>query len=422
MPRRLDIAVAGCGIGGMAVAALLAREGHRVRLFDQFDRPAPVGSGLLLQPSGMAVLDRLDLRQRIEGTGAKVDRLHGLSGDRLVLAVQYDRLRRPDPWATGIHRAALFDALFDVAVEAAVEIFPGHRVIAVERVGRAGRLVFADNVWEGPFDLIIDATGSRSPLVDQPARHLTFGALWITVADRGGAALPATLTQRYRAARQMAGLLPVGSVAGREEQCVALFWSIRADDVAQWRHDGIGAWRRQWSHLWPEAAGYADDVASCDDFDFARYHHRTLRRPVNPPVVHIGDAWHSTSPQLGQGANMALLDAWALAQAIAGEADVAAALKRFVALRRWHVRLYQLFSLALTPLYQSDRRLPAFLRDWLVAPALRMPLLDPVQSAAVAGLIGLRMKRLGLYAEAPSLAIAGDARHRTGIVTGERPT
>ena len=34
-------------------------------------------------------------------------------------------------------------------------------------------------------------------------------------------------------------------------------------------------------------------------------------------IIAIGDAWHSASPQLGQGANMALLDAWSLARGLA---------------------------------------------------------------------------------------------------------
>jgi len=45
-------------------------------------------------------------------------------------------------------------------------------------------------------------------------------------------------------------------------------------------------------------------------------------------VVAIGDAAHATSPQLGQGANMALLDAWALALALSTASDLGAALEQ----------------------------------------------------------------------------------------------
>lgn len=49
--------------------------------------------------------------------------------------------------------------------------------------------------------------------------------------------------------------------------------------------------------------------------------------------------WHSASPQLGQGANMALLDALALALSLARNKTINAALAEAIALRRQHVRL-----------------------------------------------------------------------------------
>ncbi|HCE21819.1 MAG TPA: FAD-dependent monooxygenase, partial [Hyphomonas sp.] len=47
------IAIAGAGIGGLAAAALLAQAGHDVTVYDQFDAPGPVGSGLILQETGL---------------------------------------------------------------------------------------------------------------------------------------------------------------------------------------------------------------------------------------------------------------------------------------------------------------------------------------------------------------------------------
>src|SRR6185436_9875384 len=90
--------------------------------------------------------------------------------------------------------------------------------------------------------------------------------------------------------------------------------------------------------------------------------------PAEPGLIHIGDAWHSASPQLGQGANMALLDAYALSLALRKHGDVADALAEVVRLRRWHVQLYQVMSALLTPVYQSDSRLLPFARDRLVGP------------------------------------------------------
>lgn len=409
MAKRLNIAIAGCGIGGLAAAILLRRDGHGVTVFDRFDRPTPVGSGLLLQPTGLAILDRLGLRARIETQGERVIRLVGHAGRRRVLDVEYSALGRR-AYAIGIHRAALFDPLFEAAMSEGVAVEAGHCVTRVESHGSLGRLHFESGAPSGGFDLVVDASGSRSMLAKGGARPLAFGAVWTTVSVQGGAALPSTLTQRYRAAREMAGLLPVGRPPGAERPHVALFWSIRADRLDPWRQRGLAAWQAEWSRLWPEAADYAGQVTSLDQFEFAAYRHRTAANPGRGPLIHIGDAWHSTSPQLGQGANMAMLDAWALARSIREAADVTDGLERFVRSRTIHVHLYQLLSLTLTPLYQSDHVLPAWLRDTLMAPLLRLPGFRGLATRAVAGLVGARLRQLGLGDTTASFTGAGNAR------------
>src|SRR5688572_24070236 len=112
-PRRLpaSIAIVGCGIAGMAAALFLACAGHRVALFERFETPRPVGSGLLLQPLGLAVLDRLGLGDGIRRAGARIDRLYGLThpGGRRILDVGYDGIG-PGLAGLGIHRTSLFGA------------------------------------------------------------------------------------------------------------------------------------------------------------------------------------------------------------------------------------------------------------------------------------------------------------------------
>jgi 2-polyprenyl-6-methoxyphenol hydroxylase-like FAD-dependent oxidoreductase len=216
------------------------------------------------------------------------------------------------------------------------------------------------------------------------------------VDDRGGAAERATLTQRYQRAEQMAGLLPIGRSSERENPMVALFWSVRGSDVEAVRARGLTAWRDEWTRLWPEAEDYAAQITDWDSFSFATYRHRTLRRPVGERLVHIGDSWHSTSPQLGQGANMALLDAFALARGLAPGSSLEDGLADFARARSTHVRLYQLMSLVLTPFYQSGGRIIPAIRDHVVGPLSAIPAFNRLQAAIVAGLVGGPLARLGL--------------------------
>ena len=60
----MRVAVVGCGTGGPAAALLLKAAGHDVEIFERFNTPSPIGAGLLLQPTGQAVLARLGLLAR----------------------------------------------------------------------------------------------------------------------------------------------------------------------------------------------------------------------------------------------------------------------------------------------------------------------------------------------------------------------
>jgi 2-polyprenyl-6-methoxyphenol hydroxylase-like FAD-dependent oxidoreductase len=141
-------------------------------------------------------------------------------------------------------------------------------------------------------------------------------------------------------------------------------------------------------HLWPQTAPFLEQVTHREQLIFASYCHGTLRSPLKDGVVHIGDSWHSASPQLGQGANMALLDALALACAMERHADIATAMEAYARARLGHIRIYQLASWMFTPAYQSDSDAAAWLRDWVLAPVSKLWPAPKILAALVAGAIG----------------------------------
>ncbi|MBQ1543747.1 MAG: FAD-dependent monooxygenase [Caulobacteraceae bacterium] len=397
MERKLRVGVAGCGPAGLAAALLLRRDGHEVRLFERFERPQPLGSGLMIQPTGLAVLDELGLAGRLGAVGARVDRLFGKAAPsgRVVLDVRYAALGALR--GLGVHRASLFQVLYDAAVEAGIAVETGRAVTGAAREGEARRLSFADGGRSDAFDLVVDALGSGSPLAPACGRALDYGALWASLDWPEGAGFdPRALEQRYRAASIMVGVLPLGPGVGGARPQAALFWSLRADRLAAWREAGLAAWKSHVAALWPACAPLLDQIASPEQMTFARYTHRTVPRPVEPGLVHIGDSWHSASPQLGQGANMAMLDAYALAQALRDGKDLSAGLRDYVRLRRGHIRLYQAITAAVTPVYQSDGRALPFLRDRLVGLLGRFGPTAWAQAMLVAGAAGAPLRPLGL--------------------------
>lgn len=374
----MKIAIAGAGIGGLAAGALLFDRGHEVTLFDRFDAPRPVGSGLVIQPVGLDVLDEIGVGTLVRGGAAPIDRMLGHEADngRPVLDVSYGKIP-----GLGIHRATLFEALLTGVRARGLTL-----VQNAEITGREGpHLTTKSGGKEGPFDLIVDALGAASPLSPLVSRPLPFGAIWGTVDWPEASPLPRRqLSQRYRSARNMVGVLPLGPMPGETAWKAAVFWSMPADAHDAWQQAGVSKWLSDVAALWPEALPFLGQITQPDDMTMARYSHGTMARPWGEGIVHIGDAAHRASPQLGQGANMALLDAAALARALT-IAPLTDALRAYGLARRWHVRIYQGMSAAFTPQYQSESTLLPVLRDRVLFPVSRIPPIPRILSHLVSG-------------------------------------
>ncbi|MGF6230567.1 salicylate hydroxylase [Inquilinus ginsengisoli] len=406
MTGPLSIAVCGCGPAGLAAACFLHDAGHRVRLLERFAEPRPIGAGLMLQPAGLAALGRIGALDAVLAYGQRIDGLYGRSepSGRVVFDLSYATV---DPALHGlaIHRAAIFHALWQAVAVRRIPIETGLEITALATgardrpcpVARDGRRLDA-------VDLVVDATGAGSalrPLCGAPVRPrpYAYGAVWATVP--AAELRPDRLEQRFRSAREMIGLLPVGRVPGDDTPKAILFWSLKVAEHPALLAAGIEPWRRRVLDLWPEIAPVIAGITDPAQLTLARYAQATLRRPYGERIAFIGDAAHSTSPQLGAGVTMAMLDGAALADALAGATTIPEALRAYAARRRRHVRFYQGMSALLTPAFQSDRSWLAGLRDLTFHPVARLPWLKRRMMQTFAGL------STGPFAAATPAALAG---------------
>ncbi|SHG88020.1 2-polyprenyl-6-methoxyphenol hydroxylase [Cognatiyoonia sediminum] len=376
-----SIGIAGAGIGGLTAAALLAKQGHQVAVFDQFDTPKPVGSGLVIQPVGQDVLSQIGALDAALATGRPITRMagHEVDSGRSVLDVTYN-LNHPAFFGLAIHRGALFQAILDAAKHAGARLKPDAKVLEAKH-----QLIETDKDQHGPFDLIIDATGAGSPLSPLLSKPLPYGALWATVDWPYETGLPDNeLRQAYRKASRMIGAMPIGKPELNGPEKATIFWSLPCNGLKSWQSAGLQRWKDEAIALWPEIAPFVDQIQTPADMTFAQYSHGTLRRPYGAGIVHIGDAAHRASPQLGQGANMAMLDALAIAKAIqsAPLSDVG---QLYAKARRLHVGIYQAMSAAFTPQYQSNSNALPILRDRILFPLSRIHPIPRILSTLVCG-------------------------------------
>lgn len=195
--------------------------------------------------------------------------------------------------------------------------------------------------------------------------------------------------QRYDAASVMVGVLPIGQRFPDDLRHAAFFWSLKGKDYKQWKAVGLEPWKQCLRELWPETELLMSTITSAEQMTMAYYDHHTLSLPFGNKLVFIGDSAHSTSPQLGQGANMALIDVMALTQALKLHSDIQFALQAYAKSRRLHVKLYQMMSATLTPFYQSDAILLPMIRDYLVAAISRLPPAQRLLATLVSGKLAL---------------------------------
>ena len=305
--------VIGAGIGGLAVAVALARRGVAVTVLEQAPEITEVGAGLQVSPNGLAVLRALGLEKRLVARGvvrgrAVVMQAHDVAGRDVA---RLDLMRLPSDQAYYfMHRADLVDVLLQAAREQNVSFELGCAVGSVTS-GETPQIGL-ENGETRRAEVIIGADGihsrARRALNGADDAFFTGQVAWrATVPNSFGHEDVAMVTMgpaRHLVSYPLRGGEMVNLVAVEEREGWAEEGWNHVDNPANLRaafagFDGIAA----------EMIGAVEAPTL-----WGLHRHPVAQVWQRGGVALLGDAAHPTLPFLAQGANMALEDAWVLAE------------------------------------------------------------------------------------------------------------
>jgi 2-polyprenyl-6-methoxyphenol hydroxylase-like FAD-dependent oxidoreductase len=332
--RSAPLLVAGGGIGGIAAALALVRQGYDVKVLEQAAQLGEIGAGIQLGPNGFAAFDALGIGERARARAVYTDEMvmHDAIDEFCVGRIptgEAFRARFGNPYAV-IHRADVHRSLLEgaeasgrieVATSTAVVRIAqdAHGVTAVDAQGREHRgaaLIGADGV----------KSAVRAQYVGDAARvsgHVVYRA----VVDKDD--FPADL--RWNAASIWVGpnchLVHYPLRGGEQYNVVVTFhsrdkeeWSVREgsrEEVLSY-FDGICPRARQLIDLPKDWKRWA--TADREPIAQWTYGRATL----------LGDAAHPMLQYLAQGACMAMEDAVTLGEALrAHDHDIDAAFAHY---------------------------------------------------------------------------------------------
>ncbi len=381
---RFRIGIVGFGVAGATSALLLAEQGHEVHLFERAPHVGPVGAGILLMQSGQIILRRIGLLDEIAARGESIERLSAWTHrGHTLIDLPFGEVE-PGLSAFGLHRGDLFESLHTRVVASGAQIHLDHEITA--RQLEAGRAFLLDDQGgrHGPFDFVLAGDGARSTLRsslnwERSVHEYDYGALW--AIGRSGA-VRRKLHQVVRGTKRLLGLLPMGS-----DRC-SLFWSLNRDEVYALRDRGFADWRAEVLALCPLAAELFESVTSFEQTTFTTYVHVRMRRWFDIHTLLLGDAAHAMSPHLGQGVNLALIDAYTFADCLARGGDFRTACRAYTVARAAQLRYYGWLTYALTPFFQSRGWLLGLGRDLALPVMTRLPILRGQMLISMAGLKG----------------------------------
>ncbi len=337
----MKVLIVGGGIGGLSVARELSLRKISVRVLERAPQLNPVGAGIIMNPNAMRVLERNGLADEVRrDSWPYLTRETRDQSGRLLATRDYRPLYDAGKLAQGalVHRAHLLDVLY--------RSLPAGTV----RFG-----VSLKNVESLESDLVVGADGIHSEVRREifgsfKTKYMGYRSHRLIMDNVAGV----RCFTEYLGRGQRIGLVPIGEKrlyvwttfnSPRESPSPLDFRNF----FRQFTDPGL---QRLFAALPPPASIITTEIEEL-----------WLDRWVHESTVLLGDAVHAMTPNIGQGAGMAMEDAAALAEELASSATIEDALANYVRRRKPRVEAVMRISREVGNDGQRSRRLACWLRN-----------------------------------------------------------
>lgn len=312
----MEIAIIGAGMGGLTTGIALKKFGHQVTIYEQAEQILPVGAAISLWSNGVKCLNYLGLTEQVAKLGGQMNDLayiDGLNGEVMTqfsLAPLIEEVgQRPYP----VSRAELQNMLMDAFGRQDIQL--GKRMVSIEDKGQHVEIGFQDGSTVSAA-LLIGADGTHSMtrqyvLGKQVERRYAGYVNWNGLVEISEDLAPAQQWTTFVGEGKRASLMPVA------EQRFYFFFDVPLPA-------GLENQRSEYKILLKQYfSGWCSQVQCLIDSIDEQKTNRVEIHDIEPftqfykgRVVILGDAAHSTTPDIGQGGCQAMEDAVYLARAL----------------------------------------------------------------------------------------------------------
>ncbi|WP_284115828.1 FAD-dependent urate hydroxylase HpxO [Acinetobacter pittii] len=312
----MNVVIIGAGMGGLTTGIALKKFGHQVRIFEQTEKILPVGAAISLWSNGVKCLNYLGLTEKIAKLGGQMDDLayvDGLTGDVMtqfsLLPLIEEVGQRPYPVA----RADLQNMLMDEFGRN--QIYLGKKMVSLEDKADYVEVHFADGS-STQADLLIGADGTHSMtrtyvLGQQVQRRYAGYVNWNGLVEISEDLAPAQQWTTYVGEGKRASLMPVAD--GK----FYFFLDVPLPAGLDNNRDEYKKLLKQYFVDWCQPVQQLIERLDPQKTNRVEIHDiEPFTQFYKGRVVILGDAAHSTTPDIGQGGCQAMEDAIYLARSL----------------------------------------------------------------------------------------------------------